>query len=107
MKKDEQSAFDSMVKIDWDKLFKKVPNDYYNAESTLFPCDDAGGILRIVIGPDGDVHLGVDEHPRAEEVRHLGPPSVRIRTHQGGGRSDRVRKAALLLMLAIIEDGEN
>lgn len=102
----KESDFDSMVNIDWNKLFAKVPNDYYNAESTLFSCDDAGGILRMVIGPDGDVHLGVDEHPRAEEVRHLGSPSVRIRTHQGGGRSDRVRKAALLLMLAIIEDSE-
>ena len=103
--KTEDSVFDKAVNIDWEALWKLVPHDYgQTGENVRFICDDAGGVLRMIVGPDGDVHLGVDEYPNARECGHIGPPNIRIRTFQGGGHSHRVRKAALLLMLAIIED---
>jgi len=65
-------------------------------------CDDAEGFLKVGASPDGDLHLSVSPHPNALGM-HYG---FRARTYLGGGRNERVRKALMLLALAIKEDSE-
>jgi hypothetical protein len=70
-------------------------------------CDDGAGVLSVCLGVDGDMHATVYPGPRAEELGHFGSPGYRARTHTGGGRCERVRKALLLLALAIKADAPN
>jgi len=104
--RDGQSLFDKMVRINYPDLWSKVPfwDKKGGGQSVVFACDDASGMLGALVGPAGVIHLSLDPHPMAKQVGHFGPPSVRIRTWAGGGQSVRVHRAALLLMLAIVED---
>jgi hypothetical protein len=107
--KDPNSGFDQMVHIDYAKLWAKVPfwDRAEGGKLLSFPCDDASGILEMLVGPDGDIHVGIVPHPRAKECGHVGHPAIRVRTWSGGGRSQRMHQAMLLAMLAISEDCPN
>ena len=101
--KAKDSAFDAMVtpcwNAIWDRLGTKVQ---HQAE-----CDDRESIMTVVIDDQGDAHLDLMRHPKAVECGGgFGSPTFRARTFQGGGRSERVRLALILLALAITEDCE-
>jgi hypothetical protein len=68
-----------------------------------FKCDDQCGLLTIMAGPDGDMHAFMS---KGDSDCHFGPPAVRARTFGGGGRSERVRVALMLLAVAIEADSE-
>ena len=96
--KDAAELFDCTTNnLDFDRLQKHVgdrkPHD--------FLCDDRCGVIGIMAGPDGDLHAFMRAGP---SKCHFGPPTVRARTHAGGGRSERVRVALMLLALAIDAD---
>lgn len=93
-----KSSFDSMVKINWQKLWDKVGT----VKRHKIECDDAEGYLSIVAAMDGDMHLSLD---KGRMQSHL-TPTFRARTFIGGGRNQRVRTALALLALAIVEDCE-
>lgn len=72
-----------------------------------FPCDDkgrdGGTWMRVMVAGDGDVHVSMQDW---EDIREEGSkpspfPSVRCRTHAGGGRHRRTRQALLNLANAI------
>lgn len=91
-----KSTFDGLVKMQWEKVWAAVkPNEWQS-----FSCDDAEGNLNIVIDPMGDVHM----HLLPGRQMTGGFPTIRARTWGGGGRSERVRCALILLALAIKED---
>ena len=93
------AQFDNFVKVDWNKIWAGIPE-----QRTQLECDDKGGILSLCLARDGDVHLAVFPHAKADQLGHFGSPGVRVRTIAGGGRNSRTREALLLLMLAIAED---
>ena len=105
----KKSKFDEFTNVNWSKLWSEINKECGddNIKCVDIDCDDASGVLSVAISCDSDTHLWVNKHPRADELGHFGPPSVRMRTHIGGGRNHRVREAFLLLMLAIIEDKNN
>lgn len=93
----KESVFDSLVDMSWGKIWSEISSDCsYTAE-----CDDGQGVLDIVCTFDGDLHLFVSPHPR---MNIIGNPSFRARTYFGGGKQERVRRALILLALAIKED---
>ena len=97
--KDKKSVFDQMVKVDWGKLWPQLTvMQQYEVD-----CDDGQGILVVTPALDGDLHVWLDEHERADSI---GDKSYRARTFAGGGRNERVRKALLMLALAIKEDAD-
>jgi hypothetical protein len=95
------SLFEKCVNIDWDNIWKELDTrTIYRAE-----CDDVGGLLDVSISPDGDVHVMMHDHPRAEECGgHFGSPAFRARTYIGGGHQYKVREALIMLALAIKEE---
>jgi len=82
-------------------------------ETYVLPCDDnRHACLRVTVGPDGDVWLGMEAQrvdtqtgrplERDDPVLGLDPlPSLRNRTLAGGGRHLRTHQALLWLALAI------
>ena len=96
-----KSVFDSCVKPDWTRLWESVKtNTEYSVE-----CDDRESILTVVADNQGDIHLYLIRHPKAEECGGgFGGPTFRARTFAGGGRNERIRIALSLLALAITED---
>lgn len=104
------SEFDKIKKEGWSKNHSPFMLPEWDREKGWNPvtveCDDCGGGLHIGFGPDGDIHVRLDEHPRGEELGHIGGPGFRCRTWIGGGRNRRVHEALVLLMLAIQEDNE-
>lgn len=91
-----QSAFDRMVKIDWATLWSAIGTNHLHQ----LECDDAEGFLNVGASRDGDMHLSLDKG----RLQHGFSPSFRARTHQGGGRHERTRKAMALLALAVLAD---
>lgn len=91
-----KSTFDSLVKLQWETILSAIRPDEWQS----FSCDDAEGQLNIVIDNMGDVHL----HILPGQQMLGSSPSIRARTFGGGGRSERVRCALILLALAIKED---
>ena len=91
-----QSAFDRMVKIDWASLWSAIGTNHLHQ----IECDDAEGFLNVGASRDGDMHLSLD----GGRLQHGPSPSFRARTHQGGGRHERTRKALALLALAMLAD---
>jgi len=70
-----------------------------------FRCDDKGlngrTWMRVMVAPDGDTHVAMQEwedHPEGEPSLL---PTVRCRTGFGGGRHERTHQALLWLALAI------
>jgi hypothetical protein len=70
-------------------------------------CDDkgrdGGSWLQVFVADDGDVHVSMQDW---ENVREEGSqpnpfPSIRVRTHAGGGKNSRTRLALLWLAKAI------
>jgi hypothetical protein len=95
--KNKPSVFDTLVNMDWGKLWPQIKAmEAYSVE-----CDDAQGIITVICAPDGDLHLMMDDHERMD---CKGDPGFRVRTYFGGGNKERVRRALLLLALAIKED---
>lgn len=96
--KQNNSLFDEFVSIEWEKLWEKVNTDgRYTVE-----CDDAESYMHVALSCDGDVHLMLDRGRNQYGFQ----PTFRSRTFGGGGRNHRVRKALLMLALAIEEDNE-
>lgn len=99
-----KSTFDKLTKnFDYQAIFAAIEldreKDLHHTESRT--CDDVEGRLCVTLACDSDVHVSVEPTPRSTfQLR----PSFRCRTHAGGGRSERVRKALLLLMLAMHEE---
>lgn len=102
-------------------VFKPTwPEGLVQGESYEFPCDDNGAdgacYFRVMVANDGDVHLMATEQleRRVKDSatgETLGPiyhsfPSVRCRTHGGGGQHPRTRQALLWLADAIRRDNE-
>ena len=95
----KKSLFDKLVKMDWQKLWEKVETGKHHT----IECDDAESYMTVAASCDGDLHLWLDKGRNSCGIN----PSFRARTFDGGGRSERVRQALLLLAVAIIEDQEN
>lgn len=90
----------------FDRLTKGFPySEAYaiigDREVHEFLCDDRCGVLTVTVGPDGDLWAGMHE---GDSDCHFGPPGVRARTYSGGGRSERVRQALMLLAVAMVAD---
>jgi hypothetical protein len=94
------------------KLFDKLLPENKFPHQELWPivgdraaheakCDDRCGIMTVMAGPDADMHIFLKE---GDSDCHFGPPAVRIRTFNGGGRRERVRRALMILALAIEAD---
>jgi hypothetical protein len=70
-------------------------------------CDDAGPNdstwLRVMVAPDGDVHLAMQkwEDIRDAQTEPNPFPTMRVRTMAGGGRNLRTRLMLLWLMRAM------
>lgn len=75
------------------------------------PCDDkgrsGGSWLRVIIANDGDVHVSMQDWEEVPKGEPSPCPSIRIRTHAGGGRSLRTRQALLWLAEAIRLDAKD
>lgn len=84
-------------KLPWPELWEHVGDRVRHS----FRCDDRCGVLTVLAGPDGDMWAGMD---KGDSDCHFGPPGIRARTYIGGGRSERVRRALMLLALAIKAD---
>lgn len=97
--KNKPSVFDKLVNMDWGKLWPEIKA----MESYSVDCDDAQGSITVICARDGDLHLMMDDHERMDSK---GNPGFRARTYGGGGRNERVRRALLLLALAIKEDAD-
>lgn len=104
LKKDPESIKDA------GKLFDKITRNFPSTEiwehvgdrvAHDFKCDDRLGILTVSAGPDGDLHAWISE---GDNEQRFGPPAIRARTYGGGGNSERVRRALMLLALAIKAD---
>jgi len=93
-----KSLFDNMISIEWGRLWERLNS----SESYEVECDDRCGIMRVLISSDGDLHLSMSPSHNTT----LGVPTFRARTSVGGGNHLRVRKALMLLALAIKEDIE-
>lgn len=90
----------------FDKITAKLPfpemwEHVGDRQGHEFRCDDRCGVLVVLAGPDGDMHAGIQP---GDSDCHFGSPGIRARTHTGGGRSERVRRALMLLALAIKAD---
>lgn len=76
-----------------------------------FPCDDKGRNgktwLRVMVAPDGDAHVAMQEWEDAPEGEPSTLPTARCRTGFGGGRHERTHQALLWLALAIQLDNED
>lgn len=101
------SQFDKIKKEGWKNNNSPFMLPDWDREKGWQPvqveCDDCGGVLLIGFGPDGDIHVALNEHPRGDELGHM-QAGFRCRTWPGGGRNHRVHEALALLMLAIQED---
>lgn len=75
-------------------------------------CDDkgrdGGSWLQVFIAGDGDVHVQLQEWEdiKVEGSRPDPFPTIRVRTHAGGGKNARTRLALLWLARAIQLDNE-
>lgn len=103
-KKDPESIKDA-GKL-FDKIARNLPSieiweHVGDREAHNFRCDDRLGILTVSAGPDGDLHAWMSE---GDNEQCYGPPTIRARTYSGGGNSERVRRALMLLALAIKAD---
>lgn len=88
--------------MDWEEVWKILEP----MKSTgRISCDDAQSTMSVMIGPDSDVHLMMQKHPRADALRF--GESFRCRTWAGGGRYDHVQIALVLLAVAIVADRPN
>jgi hypothetical protein len=92
--------------IDSEKIFKPYwPPNLKTHEFYEVACDDKGrnemSWLRVLIAPDGDVHVSMQEWEDFPQGQPDPFPSVRIRTFGGGGRNQRTRQALLWLAEAI------
>lgn len=94
-------------------IFKPCwPDGLQMGKIYTFPCDDKGRDggcwLRVIVAEDGDVHLSMQEWEdiRSDGSKPMPIPSVRCRTHIGGGRFGRTRQALLWLAKAIDMDRE-
>lgn len=74
------------------------------------PCDDKGcngkSFLRVMIAPDGDAHLMMQDWEDYPEGQPSPLPTLRNRTFAGGGRHNRTHQALLWLAQAIRLDNE-
>lgn len=73
-------------------------------------CDDkgrnGGSWLSVLVDSQGDVWLAMQDWEDMPEGRPSTNPSIRIRTHGGGGQNIRTRQALLWLAAAIKADNE-
>jgi hypothetical protein len=91
------SLFDEVTKgFNYQKMFAKMGD-----KQVRLPCDDRNGELAVMLAVDGDMHLAV--YPASQTQLQ---PGFRARTYGGGGRHERVRKALMILAVAMIEDGK-
>lgn len=97
--KKTDSVFDEATgNFDFHAIFEKIGTQQMHR----CECDDADGVLTVGASLDGDMWLALYEHPRQLSML----PGFRARTWQGGGRKERVRKALMLLALAVVEDAK-
>ena len=89
------SVFDELVNMDYEKVWTVVNKD----TRFVIECDDREGLMQVCMGMDGDMHVFING---TEMTTML--PSFRARTIGGGGHNQKVRKALLLLAIAISED---
>jgi hypothetical protein len=91
------SVFDAVTKsFDAQAVWQQIGT----AQSHRCHCDDGDGILAVAASLDGDMWLCL--YPGRNQMSLQ--PGFRARTWNGGGRKERVRKALMLLALAISED---
>jgi hypothetical protein len=86
------------------------PDGLKQNETYRIFCDDKGrnegSWLQVFIAEDGDAHVMMQEWEDIPEGEPMPIPSVRVRTHPGGGRNWRTRQALLWLADAIRRDNE-
>ena len=84
--------------MDWEKAWKYFPT---NDSHSRYEDDSREGFISVVFSIDGDSWIGFCPDPN--ERRH----SFRFRVPMmGGGQSPRVRKALMVLGMAIKADNE-
>lgn len=93
------------------KVFKpEWPEGLEQNETYRVLCDDkgrnGGSWLSLVVAVDGDVHVSMQDWEEMPEEAPSPFPSIRVRTHIGGGRNGRTRQALLWLAEAIRQDNE-
>ena len=98
-KKKNSGVFNKLINCDWTLIWSKIKS----MKSYRSECDDGQGILNVVSSLDGDMHLFLTPHSRADDPYSQ---SFRARTWCGGGRNERTRVALMLLAIAIQEDEE-
>jgi hypothetical protein len=98
----ESQAIDELLNRDyWNEQLSDQDNFEVQTDDT--DGNPEAGWLRIVIGPDSDVHIFATDnaHGEPQEVR------IRFRTYHGGGHSLRVRRACLILARAMQLDAQD
>jgi len=88
-----------LASVDWEEAWKEVGT---SDSQTRKEDDSYSGSITVVFSVDGDAWIGFNPDP--EEFSHR---SFRFRTSGGGGRSLRVRKALMVLAMAIKADNED
>jgi len=91
------SLFDKVTEgFNYQEMFAKMGED-----PVRLLCDDRNGELMVMLAVDGDMHLAV--YPASQTQLQ---PGFRARTYGGGGRHERVRKALMILAVAMLEDAK-
>lgn len=100
MESNEKYIDELLSNLNWDKVWSEIDMQHnYNRKED----DSPDGFLSVCLGIDGDMHLSVI-NSQQERFRR----SIRFREcSSGGGRSSRVRKALLLLCMAIKAENED
>ena len=88
---------DTLLNIDWAKAGQEVG---LRKAHQRFEDDSREGTITVIFSEDGDAHIWVN--PDIKEF-HTG---CRFRTVGGGGQSERVRTALMILAMAIKADNE-
>lgn len=101
----ENSVEELVFKPKWPPALEQ--NVFYE-----LPCDDkgrdGGAWLRVMVANDGDVHVSMQDWEEfgTDGTQPSPFPSIRCRTHAGGGKHLRTRQALLWLAEAIRLDNE-